>query len=265
MARQESGRHVSTDSRVTPSHHHQSHNSNGDGSSLQTSTHGTSPSADLATSESDSAGVGGPTNRASEQQRSDGAAISSDRSYGDRIHQLAQAGSWDQARHSGGSGDDQAAAPSRGSSKENGRAPLAAVASSSSNNGNASGSNSNSPGLSQNEGQSGQYQSDEDEVAGALHDETDANGPSGQTKDPHYWHEPAVLQAVCGSSSVSARAWGERLHLSSSFVPVSDAEEEALVLAVGASGDYMLSLFRAYAPHNVLTFMRYARRHCQTM
>lgn len=63
---------------------------------------------------------------------------------------------------------------------------------------------------------------------------------------------------------MSACAWGERLHLSSNFVSVSEAEEEALVLAVGA-GDYILSLFRAYAPHNVLTFMRYARQHCQTM
>ena len=261
-SRHESGRHASTPSHATYSPHH-SQSSNGDGSSLQSSAPGPPQSAHVATCEPDSAGVGGPTNPASQQQQTGSTAISSDRSCDDGLHQSAQAGSRDQPQHSGGSGDDKAAAPSRGSTKGDGPAPLAAVAVSSSHSGNGSGGNNSSQEQSQSEGQPSQYQSDEDEVAGALQDETDAHGPPARTKDPHYWHEPSVLQAVCGSPSVSACAWGERLQLSSDFVPVLEFEEEALVLAIGASGDYMLSLFRAYAPHNVLTFMRYARRHCQ--
>ena len=262
LARHESGRHASTGSHVTPSHH-QSHSSNGDGSILHSSAPGPSQPANVATCQPDSVGVGGPTNPASERQQSAGTASSSDRTYGDAIHRSAQAGSCDQPQGSNGLGDDQAAAPSRGNSKGNGCAPLAAIAAPSSSSGNGSGCNNSSQEQSQHEGQPTQYQSNEDEVAGALHDETDANGPPAQTKDPHYWHEPSVLQAVCGSPSVSACGWGERLQLSSDVVPISESEEEALVLAIGASGDYMLSLFRAYAPHNVLTFMHYARRHCQ--
>ena len=218
----------------------------------------------MAARQPESAGVKEATQSASNRQQNGSHTSDSDRSYGGGDHSSVQAGSRDQPQHSSESGNDQAATPSGGGGKENGRTPLAAVATSSFNNASSIYSNdSSSQELLQNEGQSGQYQSDEDEVAGALHDETDANGPSAQTKDPQYWHEPAVLQAVCGSLSVSAGAWGDRLQLSSSFVPVSQAEEEALVLAVGSSGDYLLSLFRAYAPHNVVTFMHYARRHCQ--
>lgn len=256
LARHESGTHASTSAHATPSH--QSHRGNGDVSSLESSARRASQPYALATRQPESAGV---TQSALDRQQNGSHANNSDRSYGGGDHSALQAGSWDQPQHSVDSGHDQAATPSRDCGKENGHTPLAAVASSFSNIANSI--NSTSQELSQTEGQSGQYQSDEDEVAGALHDETDANGPPARTKDPHYWHEPAVLQAVCGSPSVSAGAWGDRLQLSSSFVAVSEAEEEALVLAVGSSGDYLLSLFRAYAPHNVVTFMHYARRHCQ--
>ena len=107
-----------------------------------------------------------------------------------------------------------------------------------------------------------QHQSVDDEVAGVLHDDAHSDRHPSQAKDPQVWHEATVLQAICGSPSVSAEAWGERLQLPSDFAAVSEAEEEALVLAVSTSGDYMLSLFRAYAPHNVLTFMQFARRRC---
>lgn len=251
-ARHESGRHASTSSHVTPSHH-QNHSSNGDGSRLQSSAQGGSQSADLTTCAPDSA---------LKRQQGNGTTISPDCSHGNGNHRSAQAEPWDKPQHSGRSGDNQAATPSRSSSKKHGRASSAAESPSSSSSGNDSGCNDSSQERSH-EGQPSQYQSNQDEVAGALHDETDANDPPAQTKDPHYWHEPATLQTVCGSPPVSACAWGERLQLSSDFVPVSEVEEEALVLAIGASGDYMLSLFRAYAPHNVLTFMHYARRHCQ--
>ena len=212
-------------------------------------------------SQPESAGVKEATQSASHRQQN---GTNSERSYGGGDHSVVQANSRDQPQHSSESGrKTQSVTPSRGSGKENGNTPLGAVASSLSHKANGVNSSDNSrQEVSQNEGQSGHYQSDEDEVAGALQDETDANGPPARTKDPRYWHEPAVLQAVCGNPSVSAGAWGDRLQLSSSFVAVSEAEEEALVLAVGASGDYLLSLFRAYAPHNVVTFMHYARRHC---
>ena len=199
--------------------------------------------------------------RSAEQQHNDGDATSSARSYGDGVHHSARAGSWDQPQRSAESGDEQAAASSTGS-EQNEREALAAAASCSFNNGNGSSPGNSNQELAQHGGQPGQYQSNEDEVAGVLQDETDANGPPARPKDLQYWHEPAVLQAVCVSPSVSICTWGERLQLSSNFVPVSEAEEEALVLAVGASGDFMLSLFRAYAPHNILTFMHFARRHC---
>lgn len=168
---------------------------------------------------------------------------------------------WHQPRYSADSGDEQAET-CHAPNVESGHQALAVVASSLSNNGNGSSPGESRQELPHRQGQSGQYQSDGDEVAGVLRDKTNANGPQAQPKNPNYWDDPDALQAVCSSPSVGASAWGERLQLSSSFAPVSEAEEEALVLAVGMSGDYMLSLFRAYAPHNVLTFMHFARRHC---
>lgn len=106
-----------------------------------------------------------------------------------------------------------------------------------------------------------QHESVDDEVAGVLHDDTHSDRHPSQAKDPQHWHEPTVLTAICGNPSVSAEAWSEKLQLPTYFAPLSEADEEALVLAVSTPGDYMLSLFRAYAPHNVLTFMQFARRH----
>ncbi len=78
-------------------------------------------------------------------------------------------------------------------------------------------------------------------------------------KEPQLWSEPSVLQCLCDSPSVSADTWGERLKLPDEFVCFTDHEEDCMVMAACKPDSKMLSLFRAYAPHNILTFMRFAR------
>ncbi|DBA92880.1 TPA: hypothetical protein ACH3X1_003051 [Trebouxia sp. C0004] len=112
--------------------------------------------------------------------------------------------------------------------------------------------------------QDGQERSGEDEVAGALQGEADSNKQSSEeksteAKEPHLWSEPSVLQCLCDSPSVSADTWGERLKLPDEFVCFSDDEEDCMVMAACKPDSKMLSLFRAYAPHNILTFMRFVR------
>ncbi len=112
--------------------------------------------------------------------------------------------------------------------------------------------------------QDGQERSGEDEVAGTLQGEADTNKQSSQesatdAKEPQLWSEPSVLQCLCDSPSVSADTWGERLKLPDEFVCFTDHEEDCMVMAACKPDSKMLSLFRAYAPHNILTFMRFAR------
>ncbi len=251
LARHESGRHASTSARATPSH--QSHRDNGDGSSLESSAREASQPPALATRQPESAGVNGAIQSASDGRQNGSRAIDSDRSYGDWDPSSVQAGSRDQPQHNSESGNDQAATPNRGGGKESGRTPLAALASSSSNSANGFNSgNSSSHELSQDEGQSGQYQSDEDEVAGALHDEADANGPPARTKDPHYWHEPAVLPAVCGSPSVGA--WLRPVI--ASLVEPRDNSIAAMVLAIVSQVGTLVNptsvVFKQECPHGAV-------------
>ncbi len=112
--------------------------------------------------------------------------------------------------------------------------------------------------------QDGQERSGEDEVAGALQGEADTNEQSSEesateVKEPQLWSEPSVLQCLCDSPSVSADTWGERLKLPDEFVCFPEDEEDCMVMAACKTDSKMLSLFRAYAPHNILTFMRFAR------
>lgn len=260
LARQDSGRHASTSSDTTKPSQHQNRGSNGaEDPGLQSSAQGVSQAAGAATHPQESTdhepALVSATNGAAERQQNSDGASSSNSTYGQSDRQPAS--TLHQPQNSAVSGDEQVDISRTHSLQQ----PLAVAASSSSNNKNGS-----SPGSSQQlpqcKGQPGQYQSDGDKVAGVLHEETDANGRQVQTKNPNCWDGRDALQALCASPSVSASAWSERLQLSNGFVPVSEAEEEALVLAVGMSGDYMLSLFRAYAPHDVLTFMHFARRHC---
>ncbi|KAL0038130.1 hypothetical protein WJX79_004071 [Trebouxia sp. C0005] len=112
--------------------------------------------------------------------------------------------------------------------------------------------------------QDGQERSGEDEVAGTLQGEADTNKQSTEksadkAKEPQLWSEPSVLQCLCDRPSVSADTWGERLKLPDAFVCCTQDEEDCMVIAACKPDSKMLSLFRAYAPHNVLTFMRFAR------
>ena len=112
----------------------------------------------------------------------------------------------------------------------------------------------------------GQERSGEDEVAGALQGEADADrqppDDTTEAKEAQLWSEPSVLQCLCDSPSVSADAWGEKLKLPDDFGCISESEEDSLVMAACKPDSNMLSLFRAYAPHSILTFMRYARLWC---
>lgn len=112
--------------------------------------------------------------------------------------------------------------------------------------------------------QDGQERSGEDEVAGALQGEAETDKQSSEesatvAKEPQLWSEPSVLQCLCDRPSVSADTWGERLKLPDEFVCCTEDEEDCMVMAACKPGSKMVSLFRAYAPHNVLTFMRFAR------
>ncbi len=112
--------------------------------------------------------------------------------------------------------------------------------------------------------QDGQERSGEDEVAGTLHGEADTNEQSSEESateahEPQLWSEPSVLQCLCDSPSFSADTWGERLELPDEFVCCTEDEEDCMVMAACKPDSKMLSLFRAYAPHNILTFMRFAR------
>lgn len=261
LARQESGRHASTSANTTTPSHHQHRGSNGAGGpSLPSSAQGVSQPAGAATHPQESADhqparVSVRHGAEERQQKSDEASCSDSR-YGEVDCWSATA--LEQPQNSALSNDEQADS-SRTHSLQNGQQPLTVAASSSSGNENGSSPGMSSQHLPQGKGQPGQHWSGEDEVAGVLHD---TNGPQAQPQNPDCWDGPDALQALCASPSVSASAWSERLQLPNGYVPVSEAEEEALVLAVGMSGDYMLSLFRAYAPHDVLTFMHFARRHC---
>lgn len=112
----------------------------------------------------------------------------------------------------------------------------------------------------------GQERSGEDEVAGALQGEADADRQppedTTEAKEAQLWSEPSVLQCLCDSPSISADAWGEKLKLPDDFGCISESEEDSLVMAACKPDSNMLSLFRAYAPHSILTFMRYARLWC---
>lgn len=110
----------------------------------------------------------------------------------------------------------------------------------------------------------GQERSGEDEVAGVLQGKADTNQQSSEesateAKEPQLWSEQSVLQCLCDSPSVSADTWGERLKLPDEFVCFTTDEEDCMVMAACKPDSKMLSLFRAYAPHNILTFMRFAR------
>ena len=113
--------------------------------------------------------------------------------------------------------------------------------------------------------QDGQERSGEDEVAGVLQADTNAQSTeesATEAKEPQLWTEPSVLQCLCDSPSVSADTWGERLKLPDVFAYFTEDEEDCMVMAACKPDSKMLSLFRAYAPHNVLTFMRFARLFC---
>ena len=113
----------------------------------------------------------------------------------------------------------------------------------------------------------GQERSGDNEVAGALQDESDADRQveHSESKEPKLWNEPSVLQCLCDSPGASANTWGEKLKLAVEFGLISEEEEDCLVLAGCKHDGNMLSLFRAYAPHNILTFVRFARLYCSEM
>lgn len=121
--------------------------------------------------------------------------------------------------------------------------------------------------------QDGQARSGTDEVAGALQEEEEVAAASKEeedrtgsesrdAKDPRLWTDQSVLQCLRDSPGISAEAWGDRLKLPNDFTFISEDQENCLVMAACKSNGNMLPLFRAYAPHDVLRFMRFAWLHC---
>ena len=110
------------------------------------------------------------------------------------------------------------------------------------------------------------FESRDDEVAGTLqnndHPSSNTQSKGSSSNDPVDWGDDGVLRCLCESTNVSAESWGERLQLPRSFESISDKQEERLVMAACKADGKMLPLFRAYAPHNVLTFVRFARLYC---
>lgn len=104
---------------------------------------------------------------------------------------------------------------------------------------------------------SGAEQQDSDVASheSALEDQQDKRG-SLQS-----WSDSSVLQFLHEHSAMSFAELGERLQVPQDFSPIGKVEEDSLVLAA-CRQHTMLSLFRAYAPHDVLMFISFARKCC---
>ena len=72
------------------------------------------------------------------------------------------------------------------------------------------------------------------------------------------WSDPSALQYLHEHSAMGSRDLGKRLQLPEGFETIHQAEEERLVMA-GCQSTDMLCLFRAYAAHDSLTFIKFAR------
>lgn len=86
----------------------------------------------------------------------------------------------------------------------------------------------------------------------SLHQQKEASA-SAQS-----WSDPSVLQYLHENSAMASIDLGKQLQLPEGFECVDQAEEDRLVLA-GCQSTEMLCLFRAYAAHDALTFIKFAR------
>lgn len=98
----------------------------------------------------------------------------------------------------------------------------------------------------------GEQQRDVPSHKSALEDQQNKQGI------PHSWTDATVLQFLHEHSALSSEEMVEKLQMPGEFVQIDSSEEDCLVLAACRQSS-MLSLFRAYAPHNVLRFISIAR------
>lgn len=86
----------------------------------------------------------------------------------------------------------------------------------------------------------------------------DQQHPSGV---PGNWNASSVLQFLHEHSAMSSKEVGKRVQVPDDFSPISQSEEDSLIIAACRHSN-MLSLFWAYAAHDVLTFISFARLYC---
>ena len=78
---------------------------------------------------------------------------------------------------------------------------------------------------------------------------------------PHSWGDALVLQFLHEHSAMSPEDVGKQLQVPDDFCQIVESEEDSLVLAACRHRN-MLSLFRAYAAHDILKFISFARLYC---
>lgn len=78
---------------------------------------------------------------------------------------------------------------------------------------------------------------------------------------PHSWGDALVLQFLHEHSAMSPEDVSKQLQVPDDFRQIVKSEEDSLVLAACRHRN-MLSLFRAYAAHDILNFISFARLYC---
>lgn len=114
-------------------------------------------------------------------------------------------------------------------------------------------SNGSEPTKQSNHANSDEQQRDVPSHKSALEEQQNKQGI------PHSWDDATVLQFLHEHSAMSSEEVVEKLQMPSGFVSIDSSEEDCLVLAACRQSS-MLSMFRAYAPYNVLQFISFARK-----